>query len=545
MGVLVVTSVLCALAPTVGTLIACRVLQGVGGGLVLANVMAEITALFPKQERRRAMAVNASILALAQVTGLVLGGLLISQFGWRSLFLVILTVSLAGLILSLRILRARPRSQDRTAMDWTGAVLAVVATSAPFLVIEQLSQGGLKPASLVILLGGAAALALFVAVEQRRPQPLLTLSLFRSRAYICGSVAAAFYFVAAVSCYCLLPLYAQLVLVRADDGGGADRAALAGAHRHEPDGEQPGGSGGGAAGRNRAGGLSGGPATGHSPGGRPRPGGGADLGGPRGRGPGGSLRHHDPAGVRFAVVHAGATAGDVVRGEGAEGGIDPVDAGERCQIDPRLLQQRPPLAALLGGLGVAAAPMPGDGVGKGFEATGAVADRQRGGERMAGREGLIERFAAQHPAEVVGGVAGGGLAGGRGEADDPLPPQLPLAGTGVAIDAPAAGGIDGDHAGLHHGAAPVGELLRIGSGQPGGVGAASEGHGVEALAGPAHIDAHGGEAGGIGGGRGGGSSGLGHKRSGSATARSSMQSMEARNNRYFHPSLPRKLKSCT
>ncbi len=214
MGVLVVTSVLCALAPTVEILIGFRVLQGVGGGLVLANVMAEITAVFPKQERRKAMAVNASILALAQVTGLVLGGLLIGQFGWRSLFLVILAVSLAGLILSLRILKARPRSQDRTAMDWTGAVLAVVATSAPFLVIEQLSQEGLSPASLAILMGGAAALALFVAVEQRLAKPLLTLSLFRSRAFTFGSVAAAFYFVAAVACYFLLPLYAQLVLGR-------------------------------------------------------------------------------------------------------------------------------------------------------------------------------------------------------------------------------------------------------------------------------------------------------------------------------------------
>ncbi|WP_094584433.1 MFS transporter [Synechococcus sp. BO 8801] len=214
MGVLVVTSVLCALAPTVEILIGFRVLQGVGGGLVLANVMAEITAVFPKQERRKAMAVNASILALAQVTGLVLGGLLIGQFGWRSLFLVILAVSLAGLILSLRILKARPRSQDRSAMDWTGAVLAVVATSAPFLVIEQLSQQGLSPASLAILLGGAAALALFVAVEQRLAKPLLTLSLFRSRAFTFGSVAAAFYFVAAVACYFLLPLYAQLVLGR-------------------------------------------------------------------------------------------------------------------------------------------------------------------------------------------------------------------------------------------------------------------------------------------------------------------------------------------
>ena len=214
MGVLVVTSVLCALAPTVETLIAFRVLQGVGGGLVLANVMAAITDAFPKRERRTAMAVNASILALAQVTGLVLGGLLIGQFGWRSLFLVILTVSLAGLLLSLWILQAKPRGGARSSMDWTGAVLAVVATSAPFLVIEQLSGAGPTPASLLTLLGGVAALVLFVLVERRLPKPLLTLSLFRSRAFTLGSLAAAFYFVAAVACYFLLPLYAQLVLGR-------------------------------------------------------------------------------------------------------------------------------------------------------------------------------------------------------------------------------------------------------------------------------------------------------------------------------------------
>jgi len=207
------------------------------------------------------------------------------------------------------------------------------------------------------------------------------------------------------------------------------------------------------------------------------------------------LGHHDPAGLGFAVVNTGATAGGVVGGEGAEGGINPVDAGEGRQVDAHLLQQLPPLAALLGGQGVAAAPVPGDGVGEGFKAAALAADRQRGGERMAGLKGPIERRAAQHPAEVVGGVRDGGLAGGRGEADDPLLPQLPLTGAGAAIGAPAAGGIDGDHPGLHHGAAPVGKLPRIGGGQLGDMGATREGHGVEALAGAAHIDAHGGDQG--------------------------------------------------
>src|SRR5262249_33224053 len=129
--VLTVSAVLCALAPTVETLIAGRVAQGIGGGLVLANVMAEITAVFPTAERRKAMAVNASILALAQVTGLVLGGLLIDQCGWRSLFVIMLAVSLLGLLLSLVILEPGPRITGRASLDWRGGRPPAGAPGAP------------------------------------------------------------------------------------------------------------------------------------------------------------------------------------------------------------------------------------------------------------------------------------------------------------------------------------------------------------------------------------------------------------------------------
>ncbi|ABB57384.1 MFS transporter [Synechococcus elongatus] len=212
MSVIFISAWLCMLAPTVKILIACRVIQGIGGGLVLANVMAEITAVFPKQDQRKAMAVNASVLALSQVTGLVLGGLFIVQFGWRSLFLIILLVSLLGLILSIGILKLRSRTQGRASLDWIGALLAIGATSAPFIFVEELSKNLLNPSSLLLLAVGVVALLLFVFVEQRVRQPLLNLSLFRSRAFTCGSASAAFYFVSAVSCYFFLPLYAQLVL---------------------------------------------------------------------------------------------------------------------------------------------------------------------------------------------------------------------------------------------------------------------------------------------------------------------------------------------
>ena len=114
---------------------------------------------------------------------------------------------------------------------------------------------------------------------------------------------------------------------------------------------------------------------------------------------------------------------------------------------------------------------------------------------MADLQLPVERFALQHPAVVVAGVAEGRLASGRGEAADAGSVELALAGPGPAIAAPAAGRIDGDPIGGDHRAAPVGQLLNLSRTQPGSVGTTGERHGVEALAGAAHVDAdHGGHA---------------------------------------------------
>src|SRR5262249_53741448 len=106
-ALLTLGAALCALAPTLEGLIVFRVLQGLGGAFVLANVMAEIPAVFPREERRQAMAVNAAVLAMGQVTGLVLGGFLIDWVGWRSIFLVILAIGGLGLVLDRSVLRGR------------------------------------------------------------------------------------------------------------------------------------------------------------------------------------------------------------------------------------------------------------------------------------------------------------------------------------------------------------------------------------------------------------------------------------------------------
>lgn len=211
MALLTLGAALCVFAPTLPILIAFRAVQGLGGALVLANVMAEIAAVFPKEERRRAMAVNSTVLALGQITGLALGGFLLGCAGWRSIFLLIAGVGAVGLLLDAWALRPAANSRSEP-MDWLGAALSFVLVGTPFLLIERLSGGLFDPVGLAALAALPILLALFVAAERRNSAPLLDLRLFRLRAFTCGSIAAAFYFIVATFGYFLMPLYAQVVL---------------------------------------------------------------------------------------------------------------------------------------------------------------------------------------------------------------------------------------------------------------------------------------------------------------------------------------------
>ena len=210
-ALLTLGAALCTLAPTVSALIAFRVLQGLGGALVLANVMAEITAVFPREERRRAMAVNASVLAMGQLTGLLLGGFLIDRLGWRSIFPVIVAIGGIGLVLDVAVLRNRTTGAS-VPMDRYGGVLSVLIVGIPFLLIERLSRDLADPVGSVFLLAYLTLIGLFMVVERRSASPLLDFRLFRSRAFTCGSISAAFYFIVATFGYFLMPLYGQVVL---------------------------------------------------------------------------------------------------------------------------------------------------------------------------------------------------------------------------------------------------------------------------------------------------------------------------------------------
>ena len=202
----------CGLAPGLPVLIAARVVQGGAAAVMLPSALALVRQAFAEPAARaRAVAVWSAGGAAAIAAGPVLGGILTSTAGWRTIFFVNLPVGTAALVLLL--LRA-PRSPRLAApLDLAGQLTAVLGLAAlAFGVITGGSGGFARPSVLTALVVAALAGGCFLVVESRAARPMVPLTLFRSPVVVTCvgtgfSINTAFYGVAFV-----LSLYFQRVL---------------------------------------------------------------------------------------------------------------------------------------------------------------------------------------------------------------------------------------------------------------------------------------------------------------------------------------------
>ncbi len=200
-----VTSLLCALAPTIGLLIAARALQGVAGALLVPSSLAVIVATFAESERGPAIGSWTAWSGIATVLGPLAGGELLALFTWRAIFLlnlplVVICVALIQVAIpratSARMPdavadagRAPARARFTQQVDLTGALLCALGLGGPvFALIEQPRLGWSSPAVVVPLLGGAALFAAFILYESRAQKPMLPLSLFSQRNFSAGNI---------------------------------------------------------------------------------------------------------------------------------------------------------------------------------------------------------------------------------------------------------------------------------------------------------------------------------------------------------------------
>jgi EmrB/QacA subfamily drug resistance transporter len=205
-------SLLCSLAPSVGWLIAFRMLQALGGSMLNPVAMSIITNVFTEpRDRARAIGVWGGVLGLGIGLGPVVGGVLVELVGWRSIFWVNVPIVIIAL-LAAALFVPESRSLHPRRIDPVGQLaMVVLLASCIYAIIEAPHAGWLSAQTLSLFGIGAVALIVLLIYEPRRTDPLIELRFFRSVPF-CGATLVAISAFAAFAGFLFLnTLYLQMV----------------------------------------------------------------------------------------------------------------------------------------------------------------------------------------------------------------------------------------------------------------------------------------------------------------------------------------------
>ncbi len=208
-----ISSATAGFAPDSAWLVGSRVVQGIGGALMMPATLSIVTNAFPPAERGKAIGTWAGVSALALAIGPVLGGFLTEAVSWRAIFFINLPVGIGAVLASLFAVR---ESRDHTVgreVDYAGvATLTVALTALVLALIEGNPWGWTSTSILVLFAGSVAALAAFVLVELRVRAPMVEFPLFGSRNFVGANLVALVVTFAMLAQFFFIALYMQNML---------------------------------------------------------------------------------------------------------------------------------------------------------------------------------------------------------------------------------------------------------------------------------------------------------------------------------------------
>jgi EmrB/QacA subfamily drug resistance transporter len=208
-----ISSATAGFAPDTTSLVISRVVQGIGGALMMPATLSIVANAFPAAERGRAIGTWAGVSALALAIGPVLGGFLAEDVSWRAIFFINLPVGLGAVLASLFAVR---ESRDDTVgreVDYLGVVTLTGALTALVLALIEGNSWGWESASVLGLLAGSVVLlAVFILVELRVKAPMVEFRLFASRNFVGSNLIALIVTFAMLAQFFFLALYMQNIL---------------------------------------------------------------------------------------------------------------------------------------------------------------------------------------------------------------------------------------------------------------------------------------------------------------------------------------------
>ena len=176
--VFIVGSALCALASNETTIIAFRIIQGLGGALVMANSGAVIADTFPPNRLGRAYGYNSIGYTVGAILGILLGGVIVTYLSWRWIFWVNVPVGILAYVLALRVLRDSGKRQKQK-LDVVGMVLLGLGLFGVLWGITKVSTDPFSAEIVAYLVGGVVLMVVFVFVERARTAPMVNMAIFK------------------------------------------------------------------------------------------------------------------------------------------------------------------------------------------------------------------------------------------------------------------------------------------------------------------------------------------------------------------------------
>jgi EmrB/QacA subfamily drug resistance transporter len=194
LGVFSLGSALCGLAPSVDLLVAGRFIQGSGAAAMLPASLGLLLGAFPSERRSQVVALWGGIGALAVATGPSLGGLLVSGPGWRWVFFVNLPIGAIAFLVGRKVLTETTTVSSGARPDYAGVVLISATLAALVLGITEGPTWGWSSARVIVCFVGAVIVgAVFLRRSAHHPEPVLDLTLFRSRSFSVANAATLLY----------------------------------------------------------------------------------------------------------------------------------------------------------------------------------------------------------------------------------------------------------------------------------------------------------------------------------------------------------------
>ena len=212
--IFIIGSVLAGISWNLSSMLVFRIIQAVASSADYPTAMAIIAVTFkPGRERAQALGIWSSSFAAAAVFGPLIGGPLIDNLGWRSIFLLNLPVGIVGLFMALAFIRESVSEKKTIRFDWWGAIILGAALSSLVLVLDRgLDWGWTSAYALSCYAGIVIFTAIFIQIEKNHPEPIVDFKFFRISPFVNTLINNFVVFMGMMGSIFLIPIFAQTYL---------------------------------------------------------------------------------------------------------------------------------------------------------------------------------------------------------------------------------------------------------------------------------------------------------------------------------------------